>query len=475
MDTQGPEVDRQLAVFQRGVCDLIEGQQLHGMIAKSLSGTTAAHQVRHGPELARPPPRPRGQLRKLRDLQDLGHQIVLIVGDATAMVGDPSGRNKLRPVLSREEVDANQKTYVEQAARVLDMERTEVRQNSEWFDKMNFEALLRLTTRMTVAQMLERDTFQTRMEASEPIGINEFLYPLMQGWDSVQVESDLELGGTDQLFNLLVGRRLQEQMGQRPQIVLTQPLINGLDGRKMSKSYGNSIGLTASAKDMTFRIMQVDDEVMGDWFLHLTRLDPARIEEALAGHPREAKALLAAEVTAFYHGEGAAREAAGQFDREVRDKVLPDDFARQLGRGLGRRAPPRQPAQGDGPLPVHLRGPPRHQAGRREARRRGGEGRARRGRPAGGRAPRPGREEARGAPRALSRGPVIPDRYGRSGRLTVGSRGLAPRRPVGRGECGGAGTPWGYTSVVVKVVLVNPPSPPEFRVSRGLMGASGWP
>ncbi len=327
MDTQGPEVDRQLAVFQRGVCDLIEEQQLRGMIAKSLSEERPLR-IKFGMDPSSPDLHlgHAVQLRKLRDLQDLGHQIVLIVGDATAMVGDPSGRNKLRPVLSREEVDANQKTYVEQAARVLDMERTEVRQNSEWFDKMNFEELLRLTTRMTVAQMLERDTFQTRMEASEPIGINEFLYPLMQGWDSVQVESDLELGGTDQLFNLLVGRRLQEQMEQRPQIVLTQPLINGLDGRKMSKSYGNSIGLTASAKDMTFRIMQVDDEVMGDWFLHLTRLDPARIEEALAGHPREAKALLAAEVTAFYHGEEAAREAAGQFDREVRDKVLPDDL-----------------------------------------------------------------------------------------------------------------------------------------------------
>ncbi|MDG1983245.1 MAG: tyrosine--tRNA ligase [Planctomycetota bacterium] len=341
MDTQGPEVDRQLAVFQRGVCDLIEEQQLRGMIAKSLAEGRPLR-IKFGMDPSSPDLHlgHAVQLRKLRDLQDLGHQIVLIVGDATAMVGDPSGRNKLRPVLTREEVDANQKTYVEQAAHVLDMERTEVRQNSEWFDKMDFEELLRLTTRMTVAQMLERDTFQTRMEASEPIGINEFLYPLMQGWDSVQVESDLELGGTDQLFNLLVGRRLQEQMSQRPQIVLTQPLINGLDGRKMSKSNDNSIGLTASAKDMTFRIMQVDDEVMGDWFLHLTRLDTARIEAALAGHPREAKALLAAEVTTFYHDAEAAREAAGQFDREVRDKVLPDDLPEVAwGGGWGEELP----------------------------------------------------------------------------------------------------------------------------------------
>ena len=327
MDTQAPEVERQLAVFRRGACDLIEEQQLRGMIAKSLAEGRPLR-IKFGMDPSSPDLHlgHAVQLRKLRDLQDLGHQIVLIVGDATAMVGDPSGRNKLRPVLSREEVEANQRTYVEQAARVLDMERTEVRRNSEWFDRMNFEELLRLTTRMTVAQMLERDTFQTRMEASEPIGINEFLYPLMQGWDSVQVEADLELGGTDQLFNLLVGRRLQEQMDQRPQIVMTQPLINGLDGRKMSKSYGNSIGLTATAKEMTFRIMQVDDEVMGDWFLHLTRLAPERIEAALAGHPREAKALLAAEVTAFYHDEAAAAEAAAMFDREVRDKVLPDDL-----------------------------------------------------------------------------------------------------------------------------------------------------
>ena len=187
---------------------------------------------------------------------------------------------------------------------------------------------LKLTTRMTVAQMLEREMFQTRMKNEEPIGINEFLYPLMQGWDSVMVKSDVELGGTDQLFNLLVGRRLQEQEDQRPQIVMTQPLINGLDGRKMSKSYGNAVGLTADAKEMTFRIMQVDDEVMPTWLLHLTRLSAEEIEQTLALHPREAKAKLAAEVTTFYHSAEAAAEAAAAFDREVRDKVLPDDLPR---------------------------------------------------------------------------------------------------------------------------------------------------
>lgn len=323
------QIDTLLKAFQRGTTDLIEEKQLRGMITKSL-GEGSPLRIKFGMDPSSPDLHlgHAVQLRKLRDLQDLGCQIVLIVGDATAMVGDPSGRNKLRPVLTREEVEKNLETYVVQAGHVLDIEKTEVRRNSEWFDAMNFEELLRLTTRMTVAQMLERDTFQTRMQAEEPIGINEFLYPLMQGWDSVMVKADVELGGTDQLFNLLVGRRLQEQEGQRPQIVMTQPLINGLDGRKMSKSYDNSIGLTAAAKDMTFRIMQVDDEVMPTWLLHLTRLDETTIAEVLTLHPREAKARLAKEVATFYHGSEAATEAAAAFDREVRDKVLPTDLPR---------------------------------------------------------------------------------------------------------------------------------------------------
>lgn len=330
METQAspdPEVERQLAVFRRGTTDLIEEQQLRGMVAKSLREDVPLR-IKFGMDPSSPDLHlgHAVQLRKLRDLQDLGHEIVLIVGDATAMVGDPSGRNKLRPVLTREEVERNLQTYTEQAGRVLDMDKTEVRRNAEWFDAMDFEALLKLTTRMTVAQMIERDTFQTRMESGEPIGINEFLYPLMQGWDSVIVKADLELGGTDQLFNLLVGRRLQEQEEQRPQIVMTQPLINGLDGRKMSKSYGNAVGLTADAKEMTFRAMQVDDEVMPTWFLHLTRLSEDEITNVLAGHPREAKARLAAEITTFYHGAEAAAEAAEAFNREVRDKVLPDEI-----------------------------------------------------------------------------------------------------------------------------------------------------
>lgn len=266
------------------------------------------------------------QLRKLRDLQEAGHQIVMIVGDATAMVGDPSGRNKLRPQLTRAEVEVNLVTYTEQASRVLDMERTEVRRNSEWFDAMDFGELLKLTARMTVARMLERDTFQQRVADNEPIGIHEFLYPLMQGWDSVMVEADVELGGTDQLFNLLVGRTLQEQEGQRPQVCMTLPLICGTDGRKMSKSYGNAVGLTDPPRDMFGQLMSLRDEEMEAWMKLLLRIDDAEREALLAGHPRTAKAALAHGITAFLHGEAAADDGRQAFDSQFRDKALPDDI-----------------------------------------------------------------------------------------------------------------------------------------------------
>ena len=321
-------VDRQIEVFRRGAVDLIEEKDLRKRIAASLESGRPLR-VKFGMDPSSPDLHVGHSipLLKLRDVQrELGHTIVLIVGDATAMVGDPSGRNKLRPQLTREQVEANLVTYTDQAAKILDMDKTEVRRNSEWFDSMGFEDVLGLTARMTVAQMIERDTFQERMKANEPIGIHEFLYPLMQGWDSVQIECDIEFGGTDQLFNLLVGRRLQEQMGQKPQICLTSPLINGLDGRKMSKSYGNAIQLTDDARRMVFEAMRLDDESMKTWFTLLTRLDSAEIDGLLAGHPRAAKARLAQEIATFYHGAEAAREAAAAFDREVRDKELPSDI-----------------------------------------------------------------------------------------------------------------------------------------------------
>ena len=321
-------VEEQLAVFKRGVVELHTEKQLRSMLKSSLENDRPLR-IKFGMDPSSPDlhighaiP-----LMKLRDLQELGHQIVLIVGDSTAMVGDPTGRNKLRPQLTREDVEHNLETYTSQAGMILDLERTEVRRNSEWFDKMGFQDVLSLASKMTVAQMIERDTFQKRVRASEPIGIHEFLYPLMQGWDSVQIDCDVELGGNDQLFNILCGRDLQEKAGQRPQVCFTTPLINGLDGRKMSKSYGNAVGITDSAREMVFNVMRLDDESMPAWFTLLTRLTADEVELVLKGHPREAKARLAAEIATFFHGAKAAKDAAVAFDREVRDKQLPDDIA----------------------------------------------------------------------------------------------------------------------------------------------------
>jgi tyrosyl-tRNA synthetase len=319
--------ERELAVFERGVVDLIEKRELEERLRASRKSGRPLR-VKFGMDPSSPDlhighcvP-----LFKLRAIQELGHQIVLIVGDSTAMVGDPSGRNKLRPQLTRAEVEANLKTYVDQVGKVLDVSRTEVRRNSEWFDEMSFHDVLKLAGRMTVARMIERDTFQKRMQENEPIGIHEFLYPLMQGWDSVMIRCDMELGGTDQLFNLLRGRDLQREENQPGQICFTTPLLNGLDGRKMSKSYGNAVALTDGPREMFGKIMSIEDAAMRDWFTLLTTIDVAEIDKLLAGHPREAKARLAQEIASFFHGPEAGREAREAFDRQFRDKELPEDI-----------------------------------------------------------------------------------------------------------------------------------------------------
>ncbi len=265
-------------------------------------------------------------LLKLRDLQRLGHTVVLIVGDATAMVGDPSGRNKLRPQLTRAEVETNLATYIEQVGLLLDLARTEVRRNSEWFDALRFDDVLRLLARRTVAQTLAREDFQKRQAENAEIRLHELVYPVMQGWDSVQVRADVEFGGTDQLFNLLVGRDLQEQEGQEPQVVVMAPLINGLDGRKMSKSYGNAIGLTDSPQDVFGKTMRIVDEAMPTWLELLTRIPDAERVALLAGHPRECKARLAWELVSLLHGREAAEQARADFDRRFAARELPAEI-----------------------------------------------------------------------------------------------------------------------------------------------------
>jgi tyrosyl-tRNA synthetase len=260
-------------------------------------------------------------LNKLRAFQDLGHLVVVIVGDYTARVGDPSGRDTTRPVLSPEEIEENTRTYTDQAFKVLDRERTEVRRNSEWL-AMSSEELFGLMRRFTVARLLERDDFAKRIESEQPISALELLYPVLQGYDSVAVAADVELGGGDQKFNLLFARAVQESFDMPPQSILTMPLLPGTDGvRKMGKSYGNSVGITDPPDEMFGKLMSVPDDVMGDYYLLLLGRELNSQE-----HPGEAKRELARRLVERFHGSGAARTAEQRFDRIHVDRELPDDI-----------------------------------------------------------------------------------------------------------------------------------------------------
>lgn len=264
---------------------------------------------------------------KLRQFQDLGHTAVLVIGDFTTRIGDPSGRSVARPILSPEEIEENAKTYLEQAFKILDPVKTEVRRNSEWFGKWTMIDALQLARQMTVARMLERDDFAKRYASKTPITIVEFLYPLLQGRDSVELHSDVEIGGTDQLFNNLVGARLQKDAGQPEQAVITMPLLVGLDGeRKMSKSYGNYIALNDPAKEMFGKIMSVPDATMWIYYELLLEKSPAEIVAMKGEHPMEMKKQLAAALTAKFYGEEAARYEREQFENVFSKKQMRDDI-----------------------------------------------------------------------------------------------------------------------------------------------------
>lgn len=272
-------------------------------------------------------------LRKLRQFQDLGHHAVLIIGDFTGMVGDPTNRSETRKRLSAEQVRDNAKTYADQILRVLDPDRIEVVYNSDWFSKMSMADVLEMTSQYTVARMLERDDFARRYAEEKPISIVEFMYPLLQGTDSVKVRSDIELGGTDQKFNLLVGRDLQRLHGQEPQVVLTMPLLEGTDGvAKMSKSLGNYIGLTEPPDKMFGKIMSIPDELIIKYYLLATDMDPDRVNEIKAGfesgniHPGEQKRLLAKDIIILYYSVDDAAQAEEEFDRVFKDKGRPSDI-----------------------------------------------------------------------------------------------------------------------------------------------------
>ena len=264
---------------------------------------------------------------KLKQFQDAGHEAILLIGDYTARIGDPSGRSELRPELTEDEVNENASTYLEQAFRILDEDKTVVRRNSEWFSRMSFADALNLTRKMTVAQMLERDDFQNRFKNNQPISMVEFMYPLIQGYDSVVLESDVEIGGSDQLFNMLVGRNLQKDLGMDPQSVLTMPLLVGLDGvRKMSKSYDNYIAFNDSAKDIFGKVMSLSDDVMMDYFRLLLSYEEARMNELKDGHPMDTKKRLATELTSRFFDQSIALKELEEFGRVFSKGKLPEEM-----------------------------------------------------------------------------------------------------------------------------------------------------
>lgn len=269
-------------------------------------------------------------LQRMRAFQDAGHIGVLIIGDYTTRIGDPSGRSAERPILDPEEIDRNAQTYLEQALLILDRDRTEVRFNGEWLAKLDFADVLQLTRTTTVAQILERDDFAQRMGANEPISVSELLYPLMQAYDSVALEADVELGGTDQKFNLLVGRTIQERYGQEPQVCVIMPLLRGTDGElKMSKSYDNYIGIIEPPEEQFGKTMSIPDSLLEEWYRLATPLTGQALQDALrraVEDPYHAKRELGRIIVATYHGEEAAREAEAHFDRIFKQKTLPEDI-----------------------------------------------------------------------------------------------------------------------------------------------------
>lgn len=272
-------------------------------------------------------------LRKLKQFQDLGHQIVLIIGDFTGRIGDPSGKSAARKPLTEEQVLANAKTYEDQIFKILDRDKTEVHFNSEWLGKMNFADVLTLAAKYTVARMLERDDFQKRYTEGRPISLHEFMYPLMQGYDSIAIKADIEFGGTDQKFNLIVGRHLQSETGMEPQVVITMPLLEGLDGvQKMSKSLGNYIGIDEEPTEMYGKAMSIPDELMARYFMLVTDMPREEQEQLAQGlkdgsvHPRDAKMLLAKTIVELYHGAAAAEAAEQEFVRVFQERDLPSEI-----------------------------------------------------------------------------------------------------------------------------------------------------
>jgi len=328
-----PALAQALAVVKRGCHELlVEGEFLAKLARARATGTPLRCKLGLDPTAPDIHIGHTVVLNKLRQLQDLGHTVIFLIGDFTSMIGDPSGRNTTRPPLSPEQIQANAKTYFDQASLVLDRARTEVRYNSEWSQPLGADGMIRLASRYTLARLLERDDFQQRFAAEQPIAMHELLYPLMQGYDSVALRSDLELGGTDQKFNLLVGRELQRHYGQEPQCVLTMPLLEGLDGvEKMSKSKGNTIGITDAPNEMFGKLMSISDTLMWRYyellsFRSLAQIAQLRAEVEGGRNPRDAKVTLAQEIVARFHSPGDAEHALAEFEARFRHGAQPEDM-----------------------------------------------------------------------------------------------------------------------------------------------------
>ena len=327
-------IDKQWELISRGAEEIIPEKELKQKLEESINKDTPLI-VKLGCDPSRPDLH-LGHgvvLRKLRHFQDLGHQAILVIGDFTAMIGDPSQRNKTRPQLTLEETKANAESYIEQAGHVLNIDSLKIVYNSTWLDAMRFSDVIRLSSHYTVARMLERDDFTKRYKAEIPISIHEFMYPLAQAMDSVELKADVELGGTDQKFNLLVGRDLQREYKQDPQVIITLPLLEGTDGiEKMSKSYGNDIGLTDTPEDMYGKSMSISDEMIEKYFILAADANTktvSKVKKQLSDssqNPRDIKRELAREIVQLYHGQNAAKEAEQYFDRVIVNKDAPDEM-----------------------------------------------------------------------------------------------------------------------------------------------------
>tara|TARA_Y100001947_G_scaffold18095_1_gene13212 strand:- start:157 stop:1362 length:1206 start_codon:yes stop_codon:yes gene_type:complete len=327
-------IDKQWELISRGAEEIIPEKELKQKLEESINKDTPLI-VKLGCDPSRPDLH-LGHgvvLRKLRHFQDLGHQAILVIGDFTAMIGDPSQRNKTRPQLTLEETKANAESYIEQAGQVLNIDSLKIVYNSTWLDAMHFSDVIRLSSHYTVARMLERDDFTKRYKAEIPISIHEFMYPLAQAMDSVELKADVELGGTDQKFNLLVGRDLQREYKQDPQVIITLPLLEGTDGiEKMSKSYGNDIGLTDTPEDMYGKSMSISDEMIEKYFILAADANTktvSKVKKQLSDssqNPRDIKRELARAIVQLYHGQNAAKEAEQYFDRVIVNKDAPDEM-----------------------------------------------------------------------------------------------------------------------------------------------------